>query len=72
MINLDRNYTVFSSQYLICQLFFYSKVLFDDKDSKSRVQIVVKLSMELDPKNFNQQKKFPKLQACGDFVAINL
>ena len=36
-------------------LYFFSKVLFDDTDSKNRVQIVVKLSMEIHPKIFNQQ-----------------
>ena len=53
--NLVSNYTMFSLHYLNCHLFFYSKVLIDVKDSKNRVQIVVKLSMELDPKTFNQQ-----------------
>ena len=41
--------------YLNCHLFFYSKILIDVKNSKNRVQSVVKLSMELDPKTFNQQ-----------------
>ena len=53
--NLVSNYTVFSLHHLNCHLFFYSKVLIDVKDSKNRVQIVVKLSMEFDPKSFNQQ-----------------
>ena len=53
--NLVSNYTVFSLHHLNYHLFFYSKVLIDVKDSKNRVQIVVKLSMELDPKTFNQQ-----------------
>ena len=44
---------VFSSQSLICHCFF-SKVLIDDTDSKNRVQIV-KFSMELDQKIFNEQ-----------------
>ena len=50
--NLVRNYTVFSLPYLNWHLFFYSKVLIDVKDSKNWVQIVVMLSMELDPKTF--------------------
>ena len=53
--NLVSFYTVLSLHYLSCHLFFYSKVLIDFKDSKNRVQIVVKFSMELDPKTFNQQ-----------------
>ena len=39
----------FLSQFLMCQ-FFYSKVLVDNTDSKKRVQIVVKFSMEIDRK----------------------
>ena len=56
--NLVGNYTVFSSQYLNCHLFFYSKVLIVDKDSKNRVQIVVKLSMELERKPLINSKNF--------------
>ena len=36
-------------------IFFYSKALIDNTDSKSWVQIVVKLSMEVDLKILNQQ-----------------
>ena len=65
-------YTVFSSLLLICHLFFYSKVLIDDKTSINLVQIDVKFSMEIDPKIFNLQQKFHWLQAWVDFVAINM
>ena len=34
-------------------LFYHLKGLIDDKNSHNRVQIVVKLSMEIDPKIFN-------------------
>ena len=40
---------------MIYHLFFYSKVLNDDKTSNNRIQIVVKPSMEVDPKIFNLQ-----------------
>ena len=49
MINLKnsgKNYTIFSSQFLIGH-FFYSKLLINKKVSNNRVQIVVELSMEI-------------------------
>ena len=49
-------YNVFITMPKLSFIFFYSKVLIDDKDSKNRVQIVVKLSMKLDPKTLINSK----------------
>ena len=52
--NSSKSYAVYSPKFLICQ-FFYPKVLIDDTDCENLVQIVVKFSMEIDPKIFDQQ-----------------
>ena len=45
----------FFNHYSWSVMFFFWRVLIDDTDSKNWVQIVVKFSMEFDPKIFNQQ-----------------
>ena len=50
----QNSYSVFITKAELSFIFF-AKILIDDKDSKNRVQSVVKLSMELDPKTLYQQ-----------------
>ena len=53
-MNLKKSGKMFLSQFLNCY-FFKSKVLNDNTENKNRVQVVVKLSVEIDPKILNQQ-----------------
>ena len=41
--------------------------MIDDRTSNNRVQIVLKLSMEIDPKIFNQQQEIDWLQLVEIF-----
>ena len=50
----------------------YSKVLIVDKTSNNRVQFVLKLSMDINPKIFRLLYKLHRLPACGDFVLIKV
>ena len=74
MENSSKHYTTYhhNSGSVIYFFIFYSKVLIDDRTRKNRVQIFVKLSTEIDPKIFILWEKLQWLQACGEFVAINL
>ena len=74
MENSSKHYTTYhhNSGSVIYFFIFYSKVLIDDRTRKNRVQIFVKLSTEIDPKIFILWENLQWLQACGDFVAINL
>ena len=60
LLNLKSLYTIFekflvknSQFFVIILVLSFSKVLIDDKTSNNRVQIVLKLSIETDPKIFS-------------------